>query len=276
MKHFTTREKRIISRIIDDAVFDTYVLTNAFNDLLFGQGVAFDSSKGLLQFEKSKYNNVSSILQVEREFIETALLIHYLEEHQYIYIIKDSQEPPLQCIGDTIANPIGKHIPADIAEIFINSCARIVVLNRLLDLRDNDFRTYEELQLIWARRQTIFAACTLIVAILTFGATLLIPSCSSNNCNRRMEHGNIEATLTADVDVEVINSQLEKTNAYLLQIIEHNNLTNNFKISPKVQIKTPKKSIKQNKCSGLMPVLKIDTINCNGETYLVLPYPPQK
>lgn len=54
MKHFTTREKRIISRIIDDAVFDTYVLTNAFYDVLLGKGVAFDSVNGLLQFGKSK------------------------------------------------------------------------------------------------------------------------------------------------------------------------------------------------------------------------------
>lgn len=279
MKHFTQKEKNIICGIIEGAAFDTYVLTNAFNEVLNGKGVAFDSEKGFLQYDPSKYyNNISAILQVERDFIETALLIKYLVEHQYIYIIKDSQEPPLPWVGDTIINPIGKQIPADIAEIFVNSCARIVVLNRLLDLRNNKFCTYEELQLIWARRQTIFAACTLGVAILTLLATLFMPCCP--HINNDVNEG--DATkITAEIDVEVISSRLDRINNYLLQIIEqNNNLTNNFKISPKLQINTSKKSATkrqtpslENKCSDIIPIYMIDTINCDGETYWVLPCP---
>lgn len=297
MKHFTQREQIIIHRIIEDAVSDTYVLTNAFNVVLNGRGVAFDTQKGFLQFEKSKYNNVSSILQVEREFIETALLIQHLISNQYIYPIIDSQEPPLPWIGDQLKNPTGKQIPRDIADIFNNSFVRIVVLNKLRDLVSDGFITYEEQQLTIAQGQLNIAAgslneahfqsdnakittrisiITCAVAVLTLLATLLIPCCSSCSCNKEygIEHPEEYAV---ELDIKVVNSQLEKTNAYLLQLIEQtNNLTNNFSIKPKVQINTRRKSISKKKESlTTQPVLKIDTITCDGETYWILPCPPQ-
>ena len=292
MKHFTQREQDIIRGILDGPAHDTYVLANAFNDLLFRQGVAFDSQKGSLLFEESKYD-VSSILKVEQEFIETALLIQYLISNQYIYPIIDSQEPLLH----HLTYPIEKQIPRDIADIFNNSFVRIVVLNKLRDLVSDGYITYEEQQLKIAQRQLNIAAgsldeahfqsnnaritsrisvITCAVAILTLLATLLIPCCSSCSCDK--VYG-IECPedYAVELDIKVVNSQLEKTNAYLLQLIEQtNNLTNNFNVKPKVQINTRRKSIsKKKECSIIPPMIKIDTINCNGETYWILPCPPQ-
>ena len=297
MKHFTQREQIIIRRIIENAALDTYVLTNAFNDLLYGRGVAFDSQKGFLQFDPSKYSNVSSILRVEREFIETALLIQYLINNQYIYLIVDSQETPLPWIGDEISNPIGKQIPRDVAEIFINSFVRIVVLNKLFDV-DNNFLTYEGQQLSlaanslsvaniqanYAKVTTYISIGTCVIAVLTLFATLFIPCCSCSKYNNTTAYNADTLSYAAEIDdIEVIKSQFEKTNAYLLQIIEqNNNLTNHFKISPKIQINSSKKSAPQQKasqkvkCLDMIPVYKIDTINCDGETYWVLPCPPKK
>ena len=304
MKHFTKREQNIIRGIIDGAAQDTYVLTNVFNDVLFGRGVAFDSEKGFLQFDNSKYN-VSSILQVEQEFIEIALLIQYLIANQYIYLIVDSQEPPLPWIGDALKNPIGKQIPRDIAGIVINSFVRIVVLNKLEDLVNNDFRTYEEQQLRLAQNQLKIATgsleeakrqsssarktlgwsiATCIIAILTLLANIFVPSCSRCKTTGRIGPHSDSNNNTTEIDATSINTRLDLINNNIMQLVEFSaNLNNDFKIQPKIQINPRKKSSSQkaskttqNKCSSVQPILKIDTINCDGETYWVLPCPPNK
>jgi len=302
MKHFTQREQIVIRGIINGAAYDSYVLTNAFNDLLFGQGVAFDSPKGFLQFDNSKYD-VSSILKVEQEFIETALLIQYLINNQYIYLIVDSQEPPLPWIGDALKNPIGKQIPRDIADIFLNSFVRIVVLNKLEDLVSNNFLTYEEQQLHIAQRQLDIATgslqeaheqtkrsrktlrwsiVTCIIAILTLLANLFVPSCSKCKVAKNIETITESTHNTSEIDATAINTRLDLINSNILQLVEFSaNFNNNFKIQPKIHINPRKKSSSPNaveptqkKCSSVQPVLKIDTINCGGETYWVLPCPP--
>lgn len=304
MKHFTKREQNIIRGIIDGAAQDTYVLTNVFNDVLFGRGVAFDSEKGFLQFDNSKYN-VSSILQVEQEFIEIALLIQYLIANQYIYLIVDSQEPPLPWIGDALKNPIGKQIPRDIAGIVINSFVRIVVLNKLEDLVNNDFRTYEEQQLRLAQNQLKIATgsleeakrqsssarktlgwsiATCIIAILTLLANIFVPSCSRCKTTGRIGPHSDSNNNTTEIDATSINTRLDLINNNIMQLIEFSaNLNNNFKIQPKIQINPRKRSNSpkavektQKKCTSAQPILKIDTINCDGETYWVLPCPPNK
>ena len=304
MKHFTEREQIVIRGIINGAAYDSYVLTNAFMDLLDGKGDAFDSQKGFLQFDNSKYN-VSSILQVEQEFIETALLIQYLINNQYIYLIVDSQEPPLPWIGDALKNPIGKQIPRDIADIFLNSFVRIVVLNKLKDLVSNNFLTYEEQQLHIAQRQLDIATgslqeaheqtkssrktlrwsiVTCIIAILTLLANLFVPSCSKCKVAKNIETITESTHNTSEIDATAINTRLDLINSNILQLVEFSaNFNNNFKIQPKIHINPRKKSNSrkaveqtQKKCSSVQPILKIDTINCDGETYWVLPCPPKK
>lgn len=303
MKHFTEREQIVIRGIINGAAYDSYVLTNAFMDLLDGKGVAFDSQKGFLQFDNSKYN-VSSILQVEQEFIETALLIQYLINNQYIYLIVDSQEPLVPWIGDALKNPIGKQIPRDIADIFINSFVRIIVLSKLEDLVSNNFLTYEERQLCIAQRQLDVAAgslqeaheqtksarktlcwsiVTCIIALFTLLANIFVPSCSRCKTTGRIGPHSDSNNNTTEIDATSINTRLDLINNNIMQLVEFSaNLNNNFKIQPKIQINPRKRSNSpkavektQKKCTSAQPILKIDTINCGGETYWVLPCPPR-
>ncbi len=304
MKHFTEREQIIIRGIINGAAYETYVLTNAFMDLLDGKGVAFDCQKGFLQFDSSKYN-VSSILQVEQEFIETALLIQYLINNQYIYLIVDSQEPPLPRIGDELSNPVGKQIPRDIADIFMHSFVRIVVLNKLMDLVNNNFFTYEEQQLHFAqaqlntatgslheahkqtksaRKTLCWSIVTCFIALLTLLANILVPSCPRGKATESIESNSVSINNATGIDATSINTRLDLINNNILQLVEFSaNLNNDFKIQPKIQINPRKRSSSQkaskttqNKCSSVQPILKIDTINCDGETYWVLPCPPNK
>ena len=153
MKQFTEREKRIINSILHGVAYDSYVLTNAFMDILDGKGIAFNAQNRCLLFDQQRKYTISDILQQERDFIETALLIQYLIDEQYIYIIKDNKEPALSLVGDKSDNPIGKEIPKDIADIFVNTQNRIVVTNKLYDLVNNHFLTYEGLQLDAASKQ---------------------------------------------------------------------------------------------------------------------------
>ena len=305
MKHFTQREQNIIRGILSGAASDTYVLTNAFNDVLCGRGVAFNSETGLLQFDISKYKDASSILRVESEFIEIALLLQYLISNQYIYLIRDSQDPPLPRIGDKLSNSIGKQIPNDIAVTFNNSFVRIVVLNKLEDLVNNDFLTYEEQQLRLAQKQLDIATGSLreahkqtksakiamwasvvacIIAILTLLATILAPSCSRCETRERIESNSELNNSAIEIDATSINTRLDLINNNIMQLVEFSaNFDNNFKIQPKIQINPRKKSsspkaVKHTpkECSLDQPIMKIDTIHCDGATYWVLPYSPDK
>ena len=304
MKHFTQREKNIIIGIQQGTNFDSYVLTNAFADLLYDKGVAFDSLKGFLQYDGSKYN-ISSILQVERDLIETALLIQYLIDNQYIYLIKDSKEPPLPWIGDPRSNPVGKAIPKDIADIINNSQVRIFAMSSLADLVEDDFKTYEEKQLLLAQEQLNVASGSLeeakkqsssakrtlrwsiaacIIAILTLLASILVPSCSKYMAKAPLDTQIDSTNIATEFDITSINTRLDLINNNILQLVEFNaNLNNDFKIQPNIQVSPRKKSNSkktakqaEKKCSLVQPILKIDTINCDGETYWVLPCPPKK
>ncbi len=321
MKQFSNKEKQIIRYIVAHRDSNTFILANVFNEWFDKKGVTFDLETGLIKYDYNRVKDVNTILNDEHGIIEIALLIKYLEEKQYIYIIKDKKDivdSPMVLGANSAETNLAHDIPDDIVSIIKRTLFRVFVAYDLVYIVENNFQTKETQQLALAvlqlkesqqqqklaeqqleisqgqlniaagslneahfqsdnaRITTRISIVTCAVAVLTLLATLLIPCCSSCSCNKEygIEHPEEYAV---ELDIKVVNSQLEKTNAYLLQLIEQtNNLTNNFSIKPKVQIKTPKKSIKQNKCSGLMPVLKIDTINCNGETYLVLPYPPQK
>ena len=303
MKHFTEREKRIINGILHGVTSDSYVLTNAFMDILDRKGISFDCQSRCLLFDKERNYNIAEMLQSERDFIETALLIQYLIDNEYIYIIKDNDEPPLQIIGEKGAQPIAKEIPGEIAGIFILSQNRIVALNKLWDLVSNNFLTYEEQQLHIAQRQLDIATgslqeaheqtkssrktlrwsiVTCIIAILTLLANLFVPSCSKCKVAKNIETITESTHNTSEIDATAINTRLDLINSNILQLVEFSaNFNNNFKIQPKIQISPRKKSSSPNaieptqkKCSSVQPVLKIDTINCGGETYWVLPCPP--
>lgn len=305
MKHFTEREKRIINGILHGVTSDSYVLTNAFMDILDRKGISFDCQSRCLLFDKGRNYNIAEMLQFERDFIETALLIQYLIDNEYIYIIKDNDEPPLQIIGEKGARPIGKEIPKEIAGIFILSQNRIVALNKLWDLVSNNFLTYEGQQLHIAQRQLDIATgslqeahkqtksarrtlcwsiVTCFIAILTLLANLFVPSCSKCKVAKNIETITESTQNTSEIDATAINTRLDLINSNILQLVEFSaNFNNNFKIQPKIHINPRKKSNSrkaveptQKKCSSVQPILKIDTINCDGETYWVLPCPPKK
>lgn len=305
MKHFTEREKRIINGILHGVTSDSYVLTNAFMDILDRKGISFDCQSRCLLFDKERNYNIAEMLQFERDFIETALLIQYLIDNEYIYIIKDNDEPPLQIIGEKGAQPVAKEIPGEIAGIFILSQNRIVALNKLWDLVSNNFLTYEEQQLHIAQRQLDIATgslqeahkqtksarktlcwsiVTCFIALLTLLANIFVPSCSRGKATESIESNSVSINNATGIDATSINTRLDLINNNILQLVEFSaNLNNDFKIQPKIQINPRKKSSSQkaskttqNKCSSVQPILKIDTINCDGETYWVLPCPPNK
>ena len=118
-------------------------------------------------------------------------------------------------------------------------------------------------------RHTIWAS-VIVCALVTMGlfANVVIPRCE-HKVNR---NNNIS---TAEVNIETINSQLEQIKNYLLQIIDLNaSITNNFNITPKVHINARNKKVSsKKKSSPIQAVLKVDTIICDGETYLVVPFP---
>lgn len=147
MEHFTEKEKKALKGIAAHADSPTYVLANIFNEWFVGGKVSINLETGELAFpEKS---NVEDILSAQKQIIELALLIKYLEDKKYIYIIKDGTTTnSLKRIGQQIKDAfISLPLPPDIVNIIKRTLYRVYVSQGLIELVQNNFSTYEMLQM---------------------------------------------------------------------------------------------------------------------------------
>lgn len=155
-KQFSDREKKLISSICYGSQFNTYVLTSAFEEWLFNKkGICFDLEKGQLVYDLDIYQEVDDILNIKKEIIKVALLLKYLEDNNYIYIIQDktSSEDPRYVGTKKIKTPIQIPLPNEIAFIIRRSLYNVIASYDLIQLVSNGFKTYEDLQLEAASKQ---------------------------------------------------------------------------------------------------------------------------
>lgn len=157
MKHFSTEDQKLILKIWQIGQSDNAVLTNIFEDVLFGKGIAFDLTQGAILYEYEKYKgDISTLMAVQKVIIQRALIIKYLEENNYIYIINDGNSSEnFPTIGDTrIANPVSQILPTDIADIVRRTLYRIYADNSLLDFIHLEYKTPDDIVIEEARNQT--------------------------------------------------------------------------------------------------------------------------
>lgn len=104
MKTFSPKEKEIIRYIVDFRNSTTFVLANVFNKWFDKSGVLFDLDTGEISYDYSDEDSVDKILGDEHGIIEIALLIKYLLDNQYIYIIKNQKNSiPLSKLGRNLS-----------------------------------------------------------------------------------------------------------------------------------------------------------------------------
>lgn len=163
MKQFSEQEKQLIYSIYQSKDSNNYVLANVFNKWIYGDNaVGFDFSKSVMLFDFSKNPTVDTTLDTQKDIISSALLIKYLEDNGYIYFIEDNatiNKPTT--LGPTFKVPLSVKLPSDVNDIISRTTCRVYVSYALIQLVENDFMTYEELQLQSANNQLKAATCQL-------------------------------------------------------------------------------------------------------------------
>ena len=160
MRQFSNQEKELIYSIYENRNSNNYVLANVFNKWIFAENaVSFDFSKSTMMFEFSKNPTVDTTLDIQRDIIKTALLIKFLQDEGYIYLIEDNAtiNKPIT-FGPIFNQSLSVNLPSDINNIIYHTLNRVFVSYALIQLVENDFMTYEELQLQSANNQLKAAA----------------------------------------------------------------------------------------------------------------------
>lgn len=266
-KQFSDREKALIRSIYNAKDSNNYVLANVFQRWIDAPGIRFDLTNGQLVYDYERYKDSDSILNIKKEIISVALLVKYLEDNGYIYIIQDetSGEQPPYIGAAKMSTPLVVPIPQDIAQIIRRTLYTIYVSYSLIFFVENGFKTYEDLQLEGAKK----AQCiSVIMMILTFiSLTLNIYFYVDDSKSEERLCDDIINTLGAFQmnNAAVFNKNALELSAHIdslgISFTQKNNTTN---INNK--IKTTKRPIKRQ-----YNLIQIDTINCDGKQYIVLP-----
>ena len=187
MKQFDAQEQHWILQICQIGESDNAVLTNVFADVLSNKGVAINLDSGDLLYDWEKYKELNNIISIQKIIIKRALLIKYLEEHHYIYIINDSPESILR-IGDKFETPIVQKLPTEIADILRRTMYRIYVDSTLRAFISQSFKTTDEITIEEAQKQTKSAKVqtnlawgALACSIITILLSLTLPRCSDDD-----------------------------------------------------------------------------------------------
>ena len=176
IRQYSDSERNIMQSIYDAKDSHNYVLTNVFAHWLFNMpGIHFDLTKGSCIFDLSIYSDATTILSIKKEIIGTALFIKHLEDSGYIYIIQDqtSTPPPASIGARSITKPLEVDLPKDIAFIIMRSLYNVYVSYPLIYLIENEFKSFEDLQLLAANQQVRHAKITTRISVITCAIAII-------------------------------------------------------------------------------------------------------
>lgn len=274
-RQFSDKEKAIIRYICQHRNDYTFVLTNVFNQWFDRTGVSFNAETGNVEYDVNHVNeaDVNRILGDENGIIEIALLIKYLVDHGYIYLIKkDKDDFPKKPRGNNAIITILNSLPSDIADIIRQTFRRVFVSYNLVAFVNNNFKTYEDLQLAQAaitleasKRQIRISIGSLLVSALTLVCTLIMSQCS--NCSQTKHD---EAVLNAITGIQANFCALNNENT--LELCAHiDSLGVSFNQYNTKNVNVTKSTPKRVTVKKQYNLVQIDTINCDGKQYIVLP-----
>lgn len=164
MKRFSDIEKTVIRSIVQQGKHNySYVLINAYLDLFYKYKVEYDHDKQSLVFYARDINSVDheSFLSIEDTIMEISLLLDYLEENRYLYLIEDTSTNQLTSISGFEKDgliQVYKTIDPKIDKILYEALNhRVFVSSDLTQLVKDNFELYEDKMLKEANKQTIAA-----------------------------------------------------------------------------------------------------------------------
>jgi hypothetical protein len=155
MKTFNLKEQQILEYIVRNRNSNTFVLANVFNQWFDQTGVSFNVDTGAIIYDLNGDVDIDRILKDEHGIIEVALLVKYLVDKGYIYVIKDSKgEIDIKKLGKNLSGTNIFHtLPNDIVTIIKQSLYRVFVANDLVELVNNEFQSIETRQMLLAISQ---------------------------------------------------------------------------------------------------------------------------
>lgn len=267
-KQFSPQEREIIQYICDNWSDNSFVLTNVFNQWFNRTGVSFDPETGGVVYD---VNNISEadvyrILNEERGIIEIALLIKYLVDRGYIYLIKkDKEDFPKKPRGNNAIISILNSLPTDIADIIRQTFRRVYVSYDLIKIVDNNFKTDVDLQLETAVKANKASLCMLILTFVSLVFTIGI-SISDHISSKCQTAKVLDAIGTFQMNsAAVFNKNALDLSAHIDSLgISFTQKDNTVNVNNK--IKATKRPAKRQ-----YNLIQIDTINCDGKQYIVLP-----
>lgn len=202
MRKFNDKEKEIIKSIYNNYNKSTsgYVLFNVFYNELYSLGAFYYNGKFVV--DQAKQNEIRSI---EIRIMDVYSLLSFLEINGYILLEDYSIPTDKDDIPNFIKEPIVCSISKECKKIIDKSRSnKLFVTTKFIDLVSNDFKTYEDIQLEEARKQTesaqeslkeaqrqtrwsIGAVC---LSILTLIASIVMPiilsKCSTDPIENKM------------------------------------------------------------------------------------------
>lgn len=155
MRKFNDKEKEIIKNIYDSFnKYSEYVLFNVFYNEMLSLGAFYYN--GAFVVDQTNQNEIRSI---EIRIMDVYSLLSFLEINGYIlledYSIPTSADNIPNFIGDPVVCSISKECKKFIDKSRFN---KLFVTTKFKELVSNDFKTYEDIQLEEAKKQTNIAS----------------------------------------------------------------------------------------------------------------------
>ena len=180
MRKFNQTEQAIIRKLVKEThEHIDYLLINVYMDIFYQHPVEYNN--GSLIFYSQGTHSAKEILEIEKKIIDISLLLSFLEENRYIYLIDDnsSESEKLKNVGGYFTEGlkgIGKKLDPKMSKIIENALNhRAFVSEDLIQLVKNDFKTVEEQTLEEAKKQSRNSHKSVSIAFIAVVISVLIP-----------------------------------------------------------------------------------------------------
>ena len=243
MRKFSDFEKKIIKDINTsyEKSGTKYSLFNVFYGELSSLGAYY--YKGAFVVDEKNKEKLPSI---EMKIMDVYSLLSFLERNGYI-LLEDYSIPTSACnIPNFIENPFGCSLSKECREFIEKTRSRkLFITTKFIELVSNDFKTYEEIQLEEAKKQTESASASLaeareqtgkaktavVLSGLAIIVSIFVPRCTSSKLDQeqfntiQMKQNELIKTLNEIKISQIDNDSLiKKLNELKISQIDNDSL----------------------------------------------------
>lgn len=271
-RSFSEYEKKTIEIIVNKAGDSVdYLLVNVYNDIFYYTNVEYINNELHFYYKESEFNKIdsNSTLEVKKDVIVKTLLLQYLVENRYIYLVEHRNVTNLNNnirlgnINDTKYD-VKVELPNDIVE-FLNTTKRVVIVSEELKtlVRDN-FVTPEEKLLKETKDQAENIKTQIFQIAALHGATLKLVKAAEKQTKESLRQ-----TKEAQKQTNEAQKQTEEAQKQTTQALEQ---TSNAKKQTDHALKQTEQALKQTKLSKWVLGFSVLSLVCSITTVLIAKY----